>query len=102
MTTLEEYKLLIIDLSKSKGWNRDQIWLMYSCYKELGEISGAIEHNLTQEQIAKEFADLMHFTLQLMYEKCPEVNLDSILHEVIKNNWASKKKTYKDGEFVRK
>lgn len=102
MTDIEQFKIIINDLADRKGWMKDQVWLMYSLFKEVGELCNAIEHNESEEVIGSEYSDVMHFLTQLMIVKAPSINLDHALHQKIFSNEARKKKTYQDGEFVRK
>jgi len=102
MTTINEFQIMIDILSDDKGWSKDQVWLMYSVFKEVGEMCQAIEHNRSQTKIGEEFADVMHFLLQLLSVKAPLVNPDYVLKRVIKRNRNRPKKTYTpNGDFKR-
>jgi len=99
--TLNEYQAQILKLAKDKGWGNDLAWLFYGCYKELGELSIALEHKQI-EKYGSEFAGIMHYLLQLMQTIDPSLDLDYTLQHEISRNYKKKKKTYLNGKIVRK
>lgn len=99
---LEDYKTKIDALARSKGWTDDMAWLGLGCFKEMGELWQAIEHKESPEKIGSEFAGVMHYLLQLMKREAPTVDLDKALQDEINKNLVTKKKTYENGEIVRK
>ena len=98
---LNEYKEEIVNLAKAKKWGNDFAWLFYGCYKELGELSIAIE-NKQEYKYGSEFAGIMHYILQLMHKINPHLDLDIALWKEIDRNYHRKKKTYLNGKIVRK
>jgi len=101
MTNLKEYQFQILQLAKHKNWGNDFVWLFYGCYKELGELSIAIE-NRQNYKYGSEFAGIMHYLLQLMHAINPSLDLDLALKSEIERNYQKKKKTYLNGKIVRK
>lgn len=102
--TLEDYAREIMALAKAKKYSNDFAWLMYGLYKEVGELSIALEHDATDDDVANEFGGIMHYLIQVMKNKRPKINLDIALLNEIKSNWLSKKKTFdkKKNRIVRK
>lgn len=97
---LEYFKYHIVKMAEEKGWNNDYAWLALGLFKESGELIDGIEHKQTEEEIGQEFADIMHFLLQLMHDKAPSINLDIALQQKIDDNRVKQKKTYVDGKIV--
>lgn len=99
---LKGYQVAVDTLARSKGWTDDLAWLGLGCFKEMGELWQAIEHKESPDKIGSEFAGVMHYLLQLMKKEAPTVDLDLALKEEIFKNFNTKKKTYENGEIVRK
>ncbi len=100
--SMRQFQKIINKLAVSKDWNDDQVWLAYGVFKEMGELVSSVEHKESPKKKGLEFADVIFFLFQFMYKVAPEVDLDKALKEKIKLNSKSKKKTYKNGKFVRK
>lgn len=97
------YSKIIADLSRSKGWSTDWRWLSTGLFVESGEFVNKIICGCSEEEIADEFADVMHYLLQLAKQKCPSVNLDEALSKKIERNVNQVKKTTDaQGNVVRK
>lgn len=98
---LKDYQTTIHTLAIRKGWNMDLPWMQLGCYKEVGELVQAIEHDMPVEVIGKEFGDIMFFLLQTMHHF--NIDVDKALLSVIERNKVEKKKTLsKTGKIVRK
>jgi NTP pyrophosphatase (non-canonical NTP hydrolase) len=126
MTDLNRFQADIVNLAKRKGWKDDLAWLGLGCFKEVGELWTAIEKykmSLTTlnglpeheqgeylrrivkplyDELGGEFSGVMHYLLQIMYKTAPDINLDDALTLEIEKNSVTKKKTYENGEIVRK
>lgn len=102
MTTLKEFQDAIDALRKKKKWNNDQVWLAHGVFKEMGELVSAVEHNLSDKEKGKEYADIMHFLFQYMRKTCPNIDLEKALWQKIHENSNTKKKTYVKGKIVRR
>lgn len=101
--SLETYAKLIDQLAQSKGWNTDWRWLTTGLFAESGELVNKIVHGAPDYLIADEFADVMHYLLQLVKPFCNTVDLDKALYGKIEANYSNKKKTTdKYGNVVRK
>lgn len=99
---IELFKDRVVELAEKKGWSDDEVWLERSLYVEVGELIKAIEEKQNPMFIADEFADVMHFLLQIMKNNTPNVNLDNALMRKIMANYHNQKKTYfSDKGFVR-
>ena len=60
-------------------------------------------HGETEEQLASEFADVMHYLLGFMHAVAPNVDLDKALSDKIASNWVAKKKVIEDnGDVVKR
>jgi len=90
---LEEYKKAVDDLYQSKGWNTDWMWLYSALNVEIGELGQEILKQRTEQEKAEEFADVMHYLLELMKQQCPSADLDVALLSKITSNKVNKKKT---------
>lgn len=104
---METYNLMgyqreIDTLARSKGWTDDSAWIGLGCFKEMGELWQAIEKKESPEVIGSEFAGVIHYVCQLMKKHAPTVDLDEALIAEIEKNYQNKKKTYENGEIVRK
>lgn len=103
MADIEEYKTRIDRLCEEKGWNTDWRWLVTGFFAESGELVQGIVKGDAPEQIAEEFADVMHYLLKLMSVKAAGQDLDSALSAKIESNRANRKKTTdSDGNVVLK
>jgi NTP pyrophosphatase (non-canonical NTP hydrolase) len=101
--SIEEYARLIQKLATHKGWSKDWRWLATGFFAESGELVNTIVHDGSEAEIAEEFADVMHYLLQLMKEKCPDYDLDRALMRKISSNYKHLKKTTDpNGIVVRK
>lgn len=100
--SMKEFQSIINRLAKSKKWNDDQVWLAYGIFKEVGELVSSIEHQESSKKIGLEFGDVIFFLFQYMDKVAPDVHLDKALLAKIKMNSQSKKKSYKNGKFVRR
>ena len=101
--SIEEYARLIQNLATHKGWSKDWRWLATGFFAESGELVNTIIHDGSEEEIAEEFADVMHYLLQLVKEKCPDYNLDdALLHKITSNYEHLKKTTDSKGIVIRK
>ena len=101
---LEEYTIEILKLAKAKKYSNDFGWLMYGIFKEVGELSDALEHNRSDKKVAGEFGGIMHYLIQVMKKERPKIDLDIALINEIKSNWKHKKKTFnkKSNKIVRR
>ena len=90
---LEGYRKDVSDLYDAKGWNTDWRWLITGYFAESGELIQSIIKKEDKEVIAEEFADVMHYLLELMNVSCKETNIDSALTKKINSNKVNKKKT---------
>lgn len=99
INALKVYQHKINELATEKQWGMDKAWLMLGCYKELGELIQAIEHDDEKTVVAKEFGDVMHYLLQLMTNICPDIDVDIALVDTMHDNALKTKKTYIDGNI---
>lgn len=101
--TLEGYARIIEELATKKGWSKDWRWLVTGFFAESGELVNTIVHDGTEAKIADEFADVMHYLLQLTKGKCPNCDLDKALQDKINENYTRLKKTTNaNGRIVRR
>lgn len=121
--TLENYRAQITELAKTKGWLNSPTWLALGMFKEVGELYQEYErwkdyvrkldeNGLTptldavkdfENNIAGEFAGVMHYLIQFVHEVAIAVNLGDALDAEIEKNRTTKKKTLdENGEIVRK
>lgn len=99
---LEGYKVLIDDLAIKRGWNRKWTDLALRLNIEVGELEQAILRNESDDRIKDEFADVMHFLLQLMsVTSKSDKTLDTALSDKIISNWKNPKKVLNDDGSVR-
>lgn len=90
---LEGYRKEISDLYKLKGWNTDWRWLVTGYFAESGELIQSIIKKENNDAIAEEFADVMHYLLELMNMASQGTNIDEALLKKINSNKVNKKKT---------
>ena len=90
---LEKFRADIAELYKVKGWNTDWRWLTTGYFAESGELIQSIIKKEDKEVIAEEFADVMHYLLELMNTTCSDINLDEAFQKKIESNKVNKKKT---------
>ena len=101
--SLENYARAVNELARCKGWSRDWRWLVTGYFAESGELVNTIIQGRDEKEIAEEFADVMHYLLQLVKQKCPHSDLDDALNRKIASNYTNLKKTAnKKGEVIRK
>lgn len=100
MNDLEYFKVQIAILAKNKGWADSEIWLERCLFRECGELIEAIENKRSPEEIAEEFADVMHFLLQIANKNCPGVDLNVALTKKIVSNSKTAKKTWVEGQGI--
>ena len=91
--SLDELRTKIDDLYNFKGWNKDWMWLFSALNIEVGEMGQSILKKESEAVIAEEFADVMHFLLELMQTKCPNTDLQKALIDKIESNKVKLKKT---------
>ena len=103
MNSLEDYAHAVNELAIRKGWSQDWRWLITGYFAESGELVNTVLHGRPENEIAEEFADVMHYLLQLVKQKCPDTDLDRALKKKIALNYEHLKKTTNEvGEIVRK
>jgi len=98
MKDLEDYRRQIRNLANAKDWNDSQLWLERSIFVEVGELVKAVEEKKSQDEVAEEFADVMHYLIQYVNKFASFSNLDKALQDKIDSNWKNKKKTWDDSK----
>ncbi len=91
--SLDQLRTNIDELYRFKGWNRDWLWLFSALNIEVGELGQSVLKKEEEKIIAEEFADVMHYLLELMQVKCPNTDLQKALMDKIESNKKNLKKT---------
>lgn len=90
--TLEKYKCAVTALARFRKWNNRKSWLMTGLMLEFAELINAIYQKKSDQEKGEEFADVMHFLLQLMAEST-KIDLDKAMNDKIEKNKVTPKKT---------
>jgi len=98
---LKDYELKVEKLAKEKGYNQELFYLHSRMVQEGSEMLDAIWQGKSDEEVAEEGADLLHFFFQIIHLK-PKSDIDKAMNDKIDSNYEHKKKTNVDGKMERK
>ena len=98
---LREYQAEVTKLAKEKGYNQELFYLFSRMIQEASEMLDAIWQGKSDEEVAEEGADLLHFFFQIL-EHRQYANIDREMLKKIASNYVHKKKTNEGGRMVRK
>jgi len=99
---LKEYQEKVAKLAKDKGYNQELFYLHSRMIQEATEMLNKIWYGKSDEEVAEEGADVLHFFFQLL-ELRPKADIDDAMLKKIASNYIHKKKTKEyDGSMVRK
>jgi NTP pyrophosphatase (non-canonical NTP hydrolase) len=98
---LKGYQEKVGKLAKEKHYNQELFYLHSRMVQEGSEMLDAIWQGKSDEEVAEEGADLLHFFFQLM-DLRPKANIDDAMIKKIASNYINKKKTNEGGKMMRK
>lgn len=99
---LKEYQAKVAKLAKEKEYNQELFYLHSRMVQEGSEMLDAIWQGKSDEEVAEEGADLLHFFFQLMGLR-PKADIDVAMNKKIDSNYIHKKKTKADdGSMIKK
>ena len=98
---LQHYQKEVRKLAQEKGYNQDLFYLFGRLIQEGSEMLDAIWQGKSDEEVAEEGADLLHFFFQMLDHR-PNANIDRGMLKKIASNYVHKKKTNQDGRMIRK
>lgn len=99
---LKQYQEKVTELAKEKQYNQELFYMHSRMVQEASEMLDAIWQGKSDEEVAEEGADLLHFFFQLMDIR-PKANIDDAMLKKIASNYIHKKKTKElDGSMIRK
>jgi NTP pyrophosphatase (non-canonical NTP hydrolase) len=98
---LKQYQREVSKLAKEKGYNQELFYLFGRMIQEATEMLDAIWQNKSDEEVAEEGADLLHFFFQILDHR-PYANIERGMLKKIASNYIHKKKTNEGGKMVRK
>jgi len=98
---LEQYQQKVGKLAKEKHYNQELFYMHSRMIQEASEMLDAIWQGKSDEEVAEEGADLLHFFFQIM-DLRPKAKIDDAMLKKIASNYINKKKTNEDGSMIRK
>jgi len=98
---LKQYQEEVSKLAKEKGYDQELFYLFGRMVQESGELLNAIWQGKSDEEVAEEGADVLHFFFQILDHR-PYANIERGMLKKIASNYVHKKKTNEGGKMVRK
>jgi NTP pyrophosphatase (non-canonical NTP hydrolase) len=98
---LKQYQAEVTKLAKEKEYDQELFYLFGRLVQEASEMLDAIWQNKSDEEVAEEGADLLHFFFQML-DKRPYANIDRAMLKKIASNYVHKKKTNEFGKMTLK
>ncbi len=98
---LRQYQEEVRKLAKIKDYNQELFYLHSRMVQEGCELLDAIWQGKSDEEVAEEGADLLHFFFQMLDHR-PLANIERGMLKKIASNYVHKKKTNEKGTMVRK
>jgi NTP pyrophosphatase (non-canonical NTP hydrolase) len=98
---LKDYQAKVAKLAKEKGYNQELFYLHSRMIQESSEMLDAIWQGKSDDEVAEEGADVLHFFFQIMQMR-PKADIDDALLKKIASNYIHKKKTNDKGSMIKK
>jgi len=98
---LKQYQEEVRKLAKLKDYNQELFYLHGRMVQEGCELLDAIWQGKSDEEVAEEGADLLHFFFQMLDHR-PFANIERGMLKKIASNYVHRKKTNEGGKMIRK